>query len=122
MPLFLLGLFKNLNPKSIGILVAVLLLAFGVFKLNGLMNERDDLMLQNSNMREEMLLADLERETLENGNKELVVRLEEINKTAEEIETIEEKINESPESQDGPVSSILRDTLIDIDRLRNDKH
>lgn len=119
MPLFLLGLLKNLNAKSIGILVAVLLLAFGAFKLNGLMGERDDLMLQNSNMREEILKADVERVALENGNAELIYRLEEVNKTSKEIEVIEEKINESTESQDGPVSSILRDTLIDIDRLRN---
>lgn len=119
MPLFLLGLFKNLNAKSIGILIAVALIAFGVFKLNGLMNERDDLILQNSNMREEMLLADLEREVLENGNVELSLRLEEIDKTTKEIETIEEKINESTEDEDGSVSIILRNTLIDIDRLRN---
>lgn len=119
MPLFLLGLFKNLNPKSIGILIAVALIAFGVFKLNGLMNERDDLVLQNSNMREEMLLADLEREVLENGNVELSLRLEEIDKTAKEIETIEEKINESSEDENGIVAPVLRRVLIDIDRLRN---
>lgn len=119
MPLFLLGLFKNLNPKSIGILIAVALIAFGVFKLNGLMNERDDLMLQNSNMREEILLVDLERKTLENGNKEAALRQKEIDKTTKEIEVIEEKINESSEAEDGSVADILRDTLIDIDRLRN---
>lgn len=120
MPLFLLGLFKNLNAKSIGILVAVVLLAFGVFKLNGLMGERDDLILQNSNMREEILKADVERKSLDAGNKELDFRLEEIKVTTKKIEVIEEKINESSEDEDGPVADVLRRTLIDIDRLRND--
>ena len=122
MPIFLLGILKSLNPKSIGILIAVGLVAFAAFKFNGMMSERDDLRLANANMQEEMLHDSLERAASDNAKDELAVRLKDSDETAKEIEEIEGQINASTEEEDGVVAPVLRNALAAVAGMRDDEH